>query len=411
MSGADQASDQQSQFELGRTLLSENRPLEALEAFQRLLQASPKDQQGELGLAETYRELGNNDQARQVLERASQEHPKSAAPLTSLAELELASQNFAAALADAKLAARVEPTNRVTRLDLATAREALGDSNGALRELTLVLRGDLQSSDIVFIGAHYLRAQIYSGQNQDSEALADLERVISAAPDNLRGRVLLAQVALRLNQCGKVIDALEPVVARHENDAESLYMLSRAYRCAGKQDLADQTLTEYKQRSLDEHSQHTRQYDAAQLTEQAGALARSNHLDAALDLIGQALAKDPENGDALILRAEVYYSQAKFGEAHESAEGALKRNPYDPEYLYVMGTILERQSDLKGALHCLEDATQVNPQDAQALYEMGGVYLKLNDRRTARQAFKKAVELDPRNPEYRKALIASNGKD
>ena len=106
--------------------------------------------------------------------------------------------------------------------------------------------------------------------------------MISPSPDNVRGRVLLAKVALRLNQCDKVIYALEPVVARHENDAESLYMLSRAYRCAGKEELADQTLTEYKRlvsrKNTPVHSSHPG-WPSRQKR------ARSSHLDAALDLI------------------------------------------------------------------------------------------------------------------------------
>jgi tetratricopeptide (TPR) repeat protein len=396
---------EQSQFASGRTLLSEGHPLEALAVFQNLLQASPGNEQGELGLAESYRQLGNDEEARRVLKQACREHPKSAIPLTTLAELEMGSQNFADAQADAERALHIEPGNPVAHLDLATARQAQGDGEAALREIEVILsRSSPESTDIAVVGAYYLRAQIYAERNQDAKALSDLERVIAAAPDNLRARVLLGKVGLRLNECQKVISALEPLVSSQESDADSLYMLSRAYRCAGKEELADRMLHEYQRRSIDEHARHSREYDAARLTEQAGMSARNNRLDEALELVGQALTKDPQNGDALILRAEIYYSQDKLGEARASAEQALSVNPHNPQYLHVMGTILDRQGDLDAALRCLIEATEVNPRESQAFYEMGSIYLKQKDLLRARSAFKSAVEIDPRNAEYRKAL-------
>jgi tetratricopeptide (TPR) repeat protein len=208
----------------------------------------------------------------------------------------------------------------------------------------------------------------------------------------------------------KAVDALEPLSQSGSQsqppDSETLFLLSRAYRCAGDDDKAQETLAAFEKSSQNDRSTNENKTQAKHLVQQADELAMKNDFAGSLALLNQAVAMDPTYAATYSQLAKLYYSAGEIEKASDAIAQALAREPYHPEYLYVQGKILEKQSRLDDALAAFQKTTLVNPKESDAYFEMGAIYQQRGDRANALAAYKKAIELSPEDPDYRRALAS-----
>jgi len=387
---------------------------EAISVYQQALRVSPRDAAAEVGLAQAYRGVHNYEEARHILERAARRHPKDARPLAVLGDLDLEMQTYDAAIRDLTAALALDPSAIDTRDRLALAYKSKGDATSALVQLAKVVTQ--QPGDAL---AHYLRAQIYSDRNEDERALGEAEKAVELQPQNPRARIVLGKVLLRAaekasaaeaaERCTRAADVLQPAVEAQPDDSEALFLLSRACRCAGRTDQAEKALAQFERASQNDRATQENEKQAMHLVQEANNRAQANDLHGALDLLQQALGKDPQSGAAYSQLAKLYYSAGDIEKASEAIAQALARGPFQPDFLYVRGKILEKQGKPAEALAAFEQATLVNPKESDAYFEMGVIYQQLGDRAHALAAYKKAVELAPGDPDYRKALADLSG--
>ena len=395
---------------------------DAIEQYHEALRIAPRNLDAEIGLAQAYRGVRNFDAAKQTLEQARREHPKSAAPLAMLGDMDLELQTYDAAIAHLSAALALEPANVDARNRLAVAYKAKGgaaDKGAALEQLAKVLARDPQNAL-----ALYTRAEIYADQNRDALALPDAEKVVDLQPQNSRGRALLGKILVRApagaapeeirQRCGRAVLALEPLVnvagvgASAAADPETLFLLSRAYRCAGQDEKAATTLEEFEKSSQNDRTSKENQTQAKHLVQQADELAMKNDFAGSLAVLQQAIAMDATYPAAYSQLAKLYYSAGDIEKASEAIGQALQRAPYHPEYLYVQGKIFERQGKVDDALVAFQRTVLVNPRESDAYFEMGAIYQQRGERVKARAAYAKAVEISPDDPDYKRALAGLN---
>jgi tetratricopeptide (TPR) repeat protein len=390
--------------------------------YQRKLAASPHDVDAEIGLARAYRAVHNHNEAKNILDRASREHPRNPEPLLILGDLEIEMQTYEAAVGHLTAALALTPDDARARIRLAVAYRSKNDSRNALAQLTTVLTRDSQNAL-----AHYERARIYSDQNQNTEALRDAETAFRLKP-NPPARLLLATILLRpqpsdnhaasQNRCARAAELLESSAATQPTDSEStaselpgsemLFLLLRAYQCAGQNEKAQQALARFESASRADRTTKENQTEAKHLVQQANNAAMRNDPRTAFDLLHQALEKDPSYGAAYSQLAKLYYSAGDVNKAEDAIAKALARDPYQPDFLYVLGKIREKQGNLDEALATFQKTALVNPKESDAYFEMGSIYQQRNDRARARVAYEKALNLSPGDPDYRKALASLN---
>jgi tetratricopeptide (TPR) repeat protein len=375
----------------------------AIEAYKQALVLAPRSEDAEMGLADAYRQVFNYAESRRLLDDSCRRHPRSAAPLIARGELEIERQHYESAIADLARALAIDPSSLKARLDLAAACRSKGDSAKALIHLDRAIARAPQNAL-----AHYLRASIYDDRNDDVRALPDAEKVVQLQPENTLGRLLLAKILLRKQDCSRVVDLLKPLAGAPQEESQTLYLLGRAYQCSGQADLAQQTLASFAEASQQDRLAAENRTQALHLVEQAGELARQNQPGPALDLLQQALAKDPSNGGAYTLLAKILYSAGEVEKAHDAIRRALEIRPFHPDSLYVLGRILEKEGKPEEALQAFAQTVAVNPSEADAYYEMGAIYQKQGDRIRALAALKKAVELAPDDADYKQALAAAS---
>jgi tetratricopeptide (TPR) repeat protein len=386
----------------------------AIANYDEALRISPSNLTAEIGLAQAYRRVHNYDEAKRVLERARAEHPQRAKPLAALGDLEIELQTYDAAIAHLRAAIAIAPSDVESRNRLAVAFQAKGDLDSALAQIAKVLARDPQNAL-----AHYTRAKIYADRNQDAAALPDAMKVVELQPQNARGRLLLGKILLRAprgegpeqakERCKRAIATLEPLLEMSAQDSETLFLLSRAYECAGATEQAQKTLAAFEASSKNDRETKENQTQAKHLVQQANELALKNDFAGSLELLQQAIAKDATYGAAYSQLAKLYYSAGDIDKASEAISQALERDPYQPDFLYVRGKVFEKQGKLDEALGAFERTTIVNPKESDAFFEMGVIYEQRGDKEHALAAYKTAGTLSPDDPEYRRALAALAG--
>lgn len=398
--------------------------VDAIADYHEALRIAPRNLDAESGLAQAYRGVHNFDAAKQTLEQARREHPRSAAPLAMLGDLDLELQTYDAAIAHLTAALALAPANVDARNRLAVAYKAKGgaaDNANALQQIAKVLARDPQNAL-----ALYTRAEIYADENRDELALPDAEKVVELQPQNSRSRALLGKILVRapagaapeeiVRRCGRAVLALEPIVngagasASAPADSETLFLLARAYRCAGQDEKAAATLDEFEKSSQNDRTTKENQTQAKHLVQQADELAMKNDFAGSLAVLQQAIAMDATYPGAYSQLAKLYYSAGDIEKASEAIGQALQRAPYHPEYLYVQGKILEKQGKLDDALAAFQRTVLVNPKESDAYFETGAIYQQRGERDEARAAYLKAVEISPEDPDYKRALAGLDGR-
>lgn len=385
--------------EYGTVLISLGRLTDAAAEFQMAIALSSKNEAARLGLAEVYRQLSNYDEARRQMERARREHPSSPLPLVALGRLDIQLEKYDLAISNLNAVLKLNRGDSEARNSLATAYQARGDAGNALEQVNRVLAK--HPGDAL---ALYLRGEIHADRNENAQALADAEASLVAKPEVARTRILLATVAVRLNQCARAAEVLAPIPTP---DSKTLYLLSRAYRCAGNDPLAQRTAEQFQQAQEAEHAATEDEVAAGHLVEQAAQLAQKNQLPQSLELLQQAVAKDARSGSAWLQMAKDYFSENEMEKASEAIEHALAIHPYGPENLYVLGRIQERGNENGKALDTFQTVVTVDPRESDAWYEIGIIHMKLSEYPQAQVAFRHALDISPRDADYQRAYEES----
>lgn len=394
-------------------LLAQRRYADAIAQFREALRLAPRRLDAEIGLATAYRGVHNYDETKRILEAARREHPTDARPLFGLGDLEIELQSYDAAIAHLKSAAALRPGDVEIRERLLVAYKAKGDAADALAQASAVLARDPKNAVALFT-----RAEIYADQNENELARKDAERVVELQPRNARGRVLLGKILLRtqpnetpgqsVERCKHAVQVLEPVASDAANpaDSDSLFLMARAYECAGEPGKAAEANAVFEKSSKNDRTTKENQTQAKHLVEEANGLAQKNDLDGAEKILDQAIGLDPTYGSAYSQLAKIYYSEGKIDEASGAIGKALDRDPNQPEFLYVRGKILERQNRLEDAVADFERTVAIDPSESDAYFELGQLYQQMGNRSAALKAYEAASRLAPNDPDYKRALDA-----
>jgi tetratricopeptide (TPR) repeat protein len=382
-------------------LQASGKTVEAIEAFREVLSVAPTYEPALLGLGDALRGIHDFDEARTLYLRAARAHPRSAGPPRALGNLELELQKYDAAIVELRKSVALDPNGLAVRADLAAAYAAKGNLESAVDQATRVIARDPKQALALFV-----RASAYSDQNENATAYADAETLLTLAP-NPKARMLLAKVATRVGNCARAVEVLQPLA---ESDAcsELLFLLGRAYQCEGDAQAADSALARYKQASEKEQRLATDEIQSTHLVQQAEEEAQRNHLPQAIELVNQAIEKNPGNGDAYALLAKLRFSAGQIAEARTAIQKALDIDATRSEYLYVLGKIQQRDGEFDSAMATFRMVTAINPRESDAYYEMGVIYQKQGDLKRAGECLKQALAIAPDDADYRRALDAIN---
>ncbi len=271
---------------------------------------------------------------------------------------------FDEAIVEYKIALAKAPNNAALRMNLALAYYKKADWPNAASELAFL---NQSAPDTVKARIVTLLADCDSRLNKDKEALALLEPLAAAQPDNLDlawvyGRVLI--------HAGRGKEGLKQVerVAQQGDSAE-------AYLLAGQTAL---DLNEFERAKTDADAaqkinpqlpglQTLRGRTLVYLGDDAGAKA----------VLEEALRADPEDFDAHLTLGSILNTQRDLPNARLHLDEAVKLNPTSTLARYELARVERSQGELEKAAHDFETVIKADPKWLLPHVELAPLYFKL----------------------------------
>lgn len=239
-----------------------------------------------------------------------------------------------------------------------------------------------------------LLARSMADQDRFSSACRVLKEALEIDPTHAEGLNLLADIGLRTNRTGVVIERLNRLAEEHARSSEPHLVLSKIYERLNRFDQA----TDAVRRGL-----HARPNDARLLNRLGILHFRLGRHDAALCCYDLALEStgDPDCGPSferdrhiLVNRANALCMVGRMDESIELYQRLLDDAPDDCTVAVNMAISLRKTGRLGEARRVLEGARHENSQSRNLLYWLGVLAAEDNSLHDAEQYLRKALTLD-----------------
>ena len=283
-------------------------------------------------------------------------------------------------------------------------------------------------------------AEMYLQSNQPKKAKAQLEAVLKEQPKNLRAHQLMGFTAMTLGDHAGAVKHFEQVIALNPGMERAYFDLAEAQVAQKKPKDAVATLGKARKKFRASFSQEyftanlyvrmkdyppaLKHFIAAEKMAKANA-GEQNRLDHGFYFqMGAAYERNKKYEEAEVYFREslklkpdfasalnyLGYMWAEHGEnlkeARRFIEKAVKLDPKNSAYLDSMAWVLYQQGDAKGALEwqlkALKGMEEEEP-DAVILEHLGDIYHKLKQPKKAREYWEKSLKVEA-NPKVKERL-------
>lgn len=124
----------------------------------------------------------------------------------------------------------------------------------------------------------------------------------------------------------------------------------------------------------------------------------TNDLPEKLKLLNDAIAKDPNNRDAIKIKAIVHCQLSQYDPALLEFNQLIKKNSEQNSWAYTQSaSIAFSCNQLDTSLQFANKAIEANPHNPNAYYMRGVVYNNLNQPKDALDNFNKTIEFNPKD--------------
>ncbi|MGD1073244.1 MAG: tetratricopeptide repeat protein [Bryobacteraceae bacterium] len=338
--------------EMADIAIRANRPGEALQYAERLLELDPRNSGARLVRTAAWALQGRLAEARSELQRLTTENPSSAEAWLQTAELNIETRNYSEA---AKILDRLyQPGKGDLRAlkALAVMYSRLGQPRKAL---------DLVRAEVKRAAAPEVRILLATSAAQAGEpdlALATALKLASDFPRNPDHRIFIAAIYRGKGQLDRAIESLEKARALAPDNAAIGANLGETLAEAGQTDGA---IAVYRQ------SLKIRPGDPLLLNGLAWCLASAaKNLDEAADSEKQALQKDPGNPAFLDTSGVILLRSGKLDDAFNTFQQLVHRDSKNPVYRTHLAAVLIERGERRKARVELETALRDAPPGAVA---------------------------------------------
>ena len=239
-------------------------------------------------------------------------------------------------------------------------------------------------------------AQTLRERSDATGELADLERAkellesaLPAAPDEPFLHSELAEVAARQDNLRKAHDHLKKAFALDEAEVGYLVRRGELYLDSGEP---------LRAKGCFERALAIRPNHPGLRTQLANLLAGQHDLTAAFALLDEALAVDPDDGDARHARFTLRWNSDRWSEAVEDLDHLQVLWPDMIDLVARRGDVYRLQGRFDEAIELLDRLLLEVPEQDTALMVRGAVYLARGRTEEARADLERAVVLAPDEP-------------
>ncbi len=217
----------------------------------------------------------------------------------------------------------------------------------------------------------YQLARFYASQGRVDEAEKVMRSVVALDPNDLNARLGLAQFLAQMRSPEAAEKALEAFVTENPNQSELRAALGRLYEANNKPDAA---LAVYQE--LGKRDPKSKPGLAARV--RAGALMiGKGDIAGGTKMIDAVLVDEPDNADALLIRAGLRVRDKRFDDAIADVRTVLRKEP----------------------------------QNARAMLLLARTHTLMKDRVLAKDAYRRLIAADPKNADGPRELAALEAAD
>lgn len=349
-------------------LAANGRRVEAIQLLRTLIGTDPKNADARLLCGSLLMEQGEKAQSIEQLSVAVRLRPRSEEAQNALGEAYSKFGDRAAATAAFERAVALKPNYGIAQSNLGRELLAQGDVVQAAKYLDRAIT--LLGPDDDAAEAHYLRAKVYTAQNQPEQAAKQLEQAVKIGPKFAEAWSDLGQTLELLQDDAGAVAALEHAVGSNPQDAIAQYRLGAEYLRQGNA----QAAVEHLRKAYDLNPADQSTLNALQI-----ALRQNDDLEGA-NRVKQQLAD--------LLRDRDRVSQNKLLAVRVNNDG----------------TALEKSGDLGGAVAKYREASRLDPDHVGIQINYGVALLRLGQWIQGLEELHTALMRDPENVQLRATL-------
>ncbi len=246
---------------LGWSYQQEGRSEEAFQAFQKAIEADPRNESNYLDLATALMDEKRNPAALSVVQQALRSVPASKILLEMRGLLETTLGHYIDAVKSYSEASRLEPNDPETHLSLAVSQSAAGDSGGSFETLqTGIERFPKHAPHLVEYG-RLLLAHGADGEVADRERGASLfQKAIALDSNSAEARYEAGKLALEQGDYEQAIHYLNAAAELTPRRSGIQHVLARAYARLGKLEEAAAARKRFQSLKREEDAANPRHY-------------------------------------------------------------------------------------------------------------------------------------------------------
>ena len=355
-------------------LLAQGRRGEAVQVLRKIITANPGDADARLMLGSILAEDGNHSEAIAQLKEAVRLLPRSAQAQNALGEAFSGSGDTATASVAFEKAIELDPEFAAARVSLGLILVQADEFAAAGKHLdhALALLGN--SEDAAF--PHYLRAKVYTKENEveragaelnkavslrpdfaeawsdlgearkalldNAGALAAFQRAVDADPENSVARYRLGSEHFYRGEVRQAVTHLEKAFRLDPQNQSTLYVLQLALRRDGQDERAGY-IKEQLTKLIRERDRASQQAMVAlQMNNEGAALEKAGNLREAMEKYRAALALDPAHVGIRTNFAVVLLRLGQWSQGIAELREALRRDPGNPSLQQALDDALSQ---------------------------------------------------------------------
>ena len=232
-------------------------------------------------------------------------------------------------------------------------------------------------------------ARALRAQKNYQDALGEADKALAVDPQNLRGRVLRAQLLSDTGQPALAQQELDALIGSLPEDAplDTLLTLVEALNAQKNYTSALQLLDVSTQLYPNE---------TAPIRLKAETLNFAGRYDQSLGIYDQLIALDSQDADAILGKARVYNYSNRLPEAETTYRQVLAATPDNYQAQIELADVLGRRGNYPDAIQFYTLAIQGNPSDLATRVELARVQRYDGQQNAAEATLNQVLDADPR---------------
>lgn len=332
---------------------------QAIRLLHQIIKDNPRDADARLLLGSILQEEGERTESIAQLREAVRLRPRSAEAQNALGEALKAFGEVKAARGPFEKAVSLNPGFAQAHVNLGLVLLEAGEFDGAATQLDRAI--ELLGHKPDAANAHYLRAQVYTEQNDvpkaaaqlqeavavrpdfaeawsdlgdarrtlsdDAGALAAFERAVSLAPDDAVAQTRLGSEYLDQGKAHLAVEHLQEAARLDPENQSTLYNLQRAFREDGQEEQADAIKTKLAEMLREKDKADQNLLAGIQLNNQGADLEKAGNLAAATEKYREALGLLPDHVGIRVNYAVALLRLAQWRQGLAELREAVRREP------------------------------------------------------------------------------------